>query len=476
MAAASQSTDVEWEATCPICREYLTDPVTLDCGHNYCLGCITNYREIWEEQGGDLGCSICRAPIQNEDFRQNWQLANIVEQIKLLPLHLEIESLCLRHKEKLRLFCKEDEVLVCWKCKCSPEHNSHTVLLKEEAAQEHKELIRRRLESLRNERGRILANQADTEKENEDLLKKTRVEKEKTVAVFRQLHQFLEEQEQLLLVQMEEVEKEIARRREKHQARLSEELFSLERLIQEMEEKCQQPAGELLQDVRSTLLRSEKETFENPVAFPPELKWRIWDFREINPFLEGVMEQFKDVLLTRLPLMKANVTLDPDTAHPRLILSEDHKSVRWGDKQQDVPDNPERFEKRPFVLGREGFTAGRHFWEVSVGSEEYWAVGVARESVRRKGPIGLSPEEEMWVVEYVGGLYWASNPPHFPRLSLSEELKRIRVILNCAGGRVSFYDADRGTLLYAFSGDSFAGETLLPFFHVWGKGHLSISP
>ncbi|XP_062978510.1 tripartite motif-containing protein 10-like [Elgaria multicarinata webbii] len=475
MAEAPQPRDMEQEATCPICLEYLTAPVTLDCGHNYCLGCITNYCETWEEQGGDLECPVCRGPIQRGNFRHNWQLANIVERIKLLPLHLEKESLCARHKEKRRLFCKEDEELVCWKCKGSPEHKSHTVLPKEEAAQEYKDLIHRRLEILRKERERILANQADTEKENEDLLKQTRAERGKTVAQFRQLQQLLEEQEQLLLAQLDEVEKEIASRREEHRARLSEELSSLERLIREMEEKCQQPASELLQDVRSPL-QSEKETFENPAAFPPELKWRIWDFREINPFLEGVMKKFKDALLPGLHLKKANVTLDSDTANPNLILSEDHKSVRWRDEWQDVPDNPERFETWSCVLGHEGFVAGRHFWKVRVGSKGTWAVGVARKSVRRKGEIVFSPEEGFWVVRYFGSVYKACNPPHSPRLSLSGELKKIRVSLNCDEGRVAFYDAYRGTLLYAFSGASFAGETVLPFFHVWGKGPLTISP
>ncbi|XP_062978504.1 E3 ubiquitin-protein ligase TRIM7-like [Elgaria multicarinata webbii] len=222
--------------------------------------------------------------------------------------------------------------------------------------------------------------------------------------------------------------------------------------------------------------RSEKEAFENPVAFPPELRWRIWDFCDINYFLERGMEQFRDVLLPGLHLKKANVTLDPDTAHPSLILSEDHKSVTLGDEEQDLPDKPERFNIHSYVLGHQGFTADRHFWEVRVGSVGEWAVGITRKSVRRKGLIGFSPKEGIWAVSYSGGVYWAYNPPDYPRLSLSGELKRIRVSLNCAGGRVSFYDADRGTLLYAFSGASFAGETLLPFFHVWGDGHLSISP
>uniref|UniRef100_A0A670HPA1 B30.2/SPRY domain-containing protein n=1 Tax=Podarcis muralis TaxID=64176 RepID=A0A670HPA1_PODMU len=142
----------------------------------------------------------------------------------------------------------------------------------------------------------------------------------------------------------------------------------------------------------------------------------------------------------------ANVTLDPDTAHPELFLSEDRKSVRWKDEPQALPDNPERFNAWPCVLGREGFTGGRHFWEVTVGSGEYWDVGVARKSVERKGE------------------YWACTSPFYSPLSLRKKPRRIRVTLDYEGGRVSFSDADSGAELYTFSGASFSGETLLPYF------------
>ncbi|CAI5768157.1 Uncharacterized protein PODLI_1B021975 [Podarcis lilfordi] len=124
------------------------------------------------------------------------------------------------------------------------------------------------------------------------------------VAEFRRLHQFLEEQEKLLLAQMEKLEKEIAAQREEQLARLSRELSSLDSLIREMEEKLQEPATELLQDIGSSLQRSqEKENLEDPpVAFPPALKWRIWDFCDMNLFLEEVMKQFKDTLDSGLQL------------------------------------------------------------------------------------------------------------------------------------------------------------------------------
>ncbi|XP_066469224.1 tripartite motif-containing protein 10-like [Tiliqua scincoides] len=436
--------DVEEEVKCPICLEYLTDPVSVDCGHNFCKDCITNY-------------------YQERKFLA--KLANIVEKIKCLSFYWGIEHLCLRHKEKLHLFCKEDQELLCLICERSPEHRSHTFLLLEEAAKECKDQLCSCLEDLRKERERILASKARTEKESRDLLGQIEEKKTTTEAVFNQLHQFLEKQKMSLLWQLEELEKEIATRREKHMARLVEELSSLEGLIQQMEEKCQQPASELLQDIRKTLQRYEKKAFWNPVAFPPELTCRIWGFFDVKPLLEGVMEQFPE-----------NVTLDPDTANVWLVLSEDHKSVRCGAECQDLPNNPERFEFVFCVLGREGFTEGRHFWEVIVGDFGVRAVGVAKKCVRRKGEPDISPEEGVWAVGKWGGQYRVLNPPDDPPLSLSQEHKRIRVTLDCAGGQVAFSDADTGVHLYTHSGALFCGETLLPFFHVSGGAHLSLSP
>ncbi|XP_060094578.1 butyrophilin subfamily 1 member A1-like [Heteronotia binoei] len=191
---------------------------------------------------------------------------------------------------------------------------------------------------------------------------------------------------------------------------------------------------------------------------------------------EGGIPQLMPFFCPHFP-STANVTLDPDTAHPRLILSEDQKSVQAGLKTQALPHNPERFDGEYIVLGREGFTGGCHFWEVLVRSEEAWAVGVARKSVRRKGTFTLNPDEGIWEAGKWGGSYKVSVTGHgcYRLLTVSGELKRIRVCLNYPGGRVSFFDADRAALLYEFSGASFHGETLLPLFWVYGKGHLRIS-
>nr|XP_042701559.1 butyrophilin subfamily 2 member A2-like [Chrysemys picta bellii] len=180
--------------------------------------------------------------------------------------------------------------------------------------------------------------------------------------------------------------------------------------------------------------------------------------------------------------MKANVTLDPDTAHPCLVLSEDQKSVTWGDRRQKVPSSPKRFDSSRCVLGCEGFTSGKHYWEVelqAVGGmfaklraemgEGYWVVGVVRESVRRKGVILLNPEEGVWALRKQRGQYAALTCPEI-LLSLSSIFSRIWVSLDYEGGQVTFFNVEDETPFFTFPPACFFGEIICPFFCVEGKG------
>ncbi|XP_042306694.1 E3 ubiquitin-protein ligase TRIM39-like isoform X2 [Sceloporus undulatus] len=467
-APAPARDPLEEEAICSICLEYFKDPVTIECGHNFCHACLTQW---WRELGTvETSCPQCREKVLQRNLRPNRQLANLVEIMRNVRLQRTMraegkERVCGKHQEPFKLFCKDHETSICLVCDKSTEHENHKVIPLEEALEAYKDQIWNLLETLKKEREKILAFKTETEQESQDLINQTETEKRKTVLAFRQMHQFLEEQEKLLLAQMEETEKEISAKREEHLAILSDELSSLEGLIQEMDEKQQQPAGELLQDIGSFLKGHEKKAFENHVAFPRALKWKIWDFCDMNPFLEAVIKKFR-----------ANVTLDPETAHPCLILSEDHRTVTWENNYQDLPDNLKRFDQFPCVLGCEGFTGGRHFWEVTVGSEEAWDVGVARKSVERKGPFPYGPKEGIWFMGKWGNVYMASDPSDALVLTLKEEPKRIRVTLNCEGDRLAFHNADTAALIFDYPPTSFSGETLLPFFFVVHKAHLMISP
>lgn len=158
------------------------------------------------------------------------------------------------------------------------------------------------------------------------------------------------------------------------------------------------------------------------------------------------------------------MVLDPDTAHPELFLSDDQRSVRRGASRQSVPDNPERFDCRPCVLGRESFSSGRHYWEVEVENVMVWAIGVCRDNVERKGEALLVPQNGFWTLEMFGNQYRALSSPE-TIIPLKERLHRVAIFLDCEAGDVSFYNMRDRSHIYTCPPVAFAGP-LRPFFRL----------
>ena len=154
------------------------------------------------------------------------------------------------------------------------------------------------------------------------------------------------------------------------------------------------------------------------------------------------------------------MTLDPNTAHPDLILSEDLTSVRRDVEIQQLPDNPERFDECDCVLGSEGFNSGTHCWDVEVGDINYWFLGVKTGSSQRKGVGAFSG---VWLVCNDNGVYEAKSPSQPDTLlTVEQKPQRIRVQLDWDRGKLSFSDPDNNTHLHTIT-HTFT-ERVFPFF------------
>ncbi|XP_044856670.1 erythroid membrane-associated protein-like isoform X4 [Mauremys mutica] len=163
-----------------------------------------------------------------------------------------------------------------------------------------------------------------------------------------------------------------------------------------------------------------------------------------------------------LQLPGLDVTLDPSTANPYLVLAEDRKRVTHRDERQDLPDNPERFDTMAVVLGAEGFTGGRRYWEVEVGEKNLWTLGVCREAVRRKGHILFLPKNGYWTIwQHAGQCEANASPPTL--LSVSVRPRWVGIFLDYEAGEVSFYNVTDKSHLFTFT-DTFSG-VLRPYFN-----------
>uniref|UniRef100_A0A670KBN4 Uncharacterized protein n=1 Tax=Podarcis muralis TaxID=64176 RepID=A0A670KBN4_PODMU len=426
------------EATCSICLEYFRDPVSIPCGHSFCRSCIA---QCWKERSSDFSCPQCRVVSLQRNFRPNRELGNVVEIAKRLGSRAEQEEpggggggrqLCPKHREALKLFCSEEEELICCICRESRAHRSHAVFPVEEAAHDYK------VKSGKT-RTHLTGNQA----EGPSQWWRPPSERQKLMSEFELVHHFLEEQEKLLLLQLNELEKEIMKHQKEHGGKFSDEIVSLSALIDEIEEKCTQPDSEFLQRDIKSKSKSNLELADKNIncSFIPH------------------------ILSLSLSLFAVNITLDTDTANPQIIISEDRKSARWDVTRTDVPHNPKRFKSSCCVLGCEGFTSGRHYWEVNVEDGGIWAVGVARASVRRKIELKLTPEEGIWALQGDFGQYQALTTPVTPLSPLCTP-RRIRVFLDYEREQVEFLNADTKDSVFIFLSASFSGERVFPFFKV----------
>ncbi|XP_034548154.1 nuclear factor 7, brain-like [Notolabrus celidotus] len=461
---ADKISRLESYLNCHVCAETFTDPVSLSCNHSFCSSCL---QKFWE-QTENTNCPICKRKSSKEYPGVNLTLKGLADLLagreeagspETEKEQKKVEVVCSKHQEVPKLFCKDEQRAVCHVCDVSL-HQSHTVVPVDQAVRELKEQLKPDLKSLQDKRNKYKQIK-ETYKEVIQYSKKQLSSTETQIrAEFKRLQQFLKEEEESRLTALREDEEKKRKTIIREMKRIQEQISSLSDSIGAVEEDLQKHNVAFLSSYKPTQTRARVQCSESdPQLVPGAL---IDVAKHLGNLSFRVWEKMKD------RVHFSPVILDPKTANPFLYLSDDLTSVRHGDTKQQLPDNPERCTEHPIVLGSEGFSSGKHSWEVEVGDHQVWFLGVSKESVERKGELSASPDNGIWCLKYRTGKYTNGEGKD---VKVKTSLQRIRVKLDYDKGEVFFHNPEDMSHIYTHR-DTFTGR-VFPYFGIGKSGNAT---
>ncbi|XP_074518463.1 uncharacterized protein LOC141784523 [Halichoeres trimaculatus] len=375
------------------------------------------------------------------------------------------DRMCPKHERLLELFCKKDQTCVCVLC-TETDHRAHyTVPVEREWSEKKAQLKRTEIDVQQMIQDRV--------KKVEDIkhaveLNKVSAQREvqESVQVFSDLVRSIQRTQAELVLSIEEKQRQAERWAESLIAELEEEITELKKRNMELEHVARTDHIHFLKNFPAlSTPPAVKDWSGTSVPTDTCVGMIRRSVSKLEATLNEMIEKLADSEIKKILKYTVDITLDPDSANPWLQLSQDRHQVRHLGAWQDLPDHPDRFDTVVIVLAREGFTSGRHYWEVQVGDKDDWYLGVARSSVNRKGRISVSTTQGYWALAMKKGQGYrvSTSPPIL--LPLNPRPKRVGVYVDYEEGQVSFYDVRNRTHIYTLK-DTFT-EKILPFFYLY---------
>uniref|UniRef100_A0A3Q1BJ40 E3 ubiquitin-protein ligase TRIM39-like n=1 Tax=Amphiprion ocellaris TaxID=80972 RepID=A0A3Q1BJ40_AMPOC len=513
---------------CCICLDDFTEPVSTPCGHNFCQVCINNYWDsldtiqcplckqtfnkrpllsvnvllrdlIGQKQTKtspeetnqthktpDILCDVCAGeekkvkavkscllceesfcsehvkPHQDDEKLKSHEMLDPVSRLK--------DRLCKQHKAPLELVCHSDLTCVCVLC-IKSNHKDHQCVPLKNRLGKKKAKVDRELSELRQQikdRRKILSavdesmelSQENTTTDIADVLEifthiKEAVQLSETrlVSAITLLHSKSESRNETIKDNVQEEISELEDRKDEldHLSQIKDDI----RLLQSLHSLSEPPTTKNWSEI-SIYSDSAVASVRNGVS-----KLLL----ELHNRMQNETKKIVRKEVKRIQKYAVDVTLDSNTANDQLIVSSDGKQVRNGGLTQKVPDNPERFDILLGVLGKEGYSSGAFYFEVKVEGMTSWDIGVALETVDRKGLYQVGLDNGYVILTLRDGKNLKACDQNHVELDASKTIKKVGVFVDHEEGEVCFYDVGMKTHIYSFTGCKFPKKKLLPYLN-----------
>ncbi|XP_012891056.1 PREDICTED: tripartite motif-containing protein 5-like [Dipodomys ordii] len=493
--------NIKEEVTCPICLEFMIEPMSIDCGHIFCQACITSSYKFNMGTGSESNCPVCQSPYKFENLRLHRHMVNIVQSLKKATLSSKEQNVhhCARHGEKLQLFCKDDEEVICWLCERSQQHCGHNTCLLEEVAQEYQNKLQAALDKLRKNKEESEKWKAELQQDKTSWQTQIQGKIQNVQADFTQWKGILDSEEEKVLQKLKREEEDGLQALAVSENELTQQSKLVTELISDVEHQLEGSTMEMLQDVNTIMRRCELLTMKKPIPFPKKEQ-------TVFPItgLRGVLRAFQELTDARQYWVHVRVTTNDDW---RIDISKNQRKIRYQYTPvfspkpssicrdhffpaQKVHKKVVGFSQNAFqlpgnnlpllgVLGALVITSGKHYWEVDVSKKTSWLLGLSDGRHFRCRPSHdhtvyevPRPKTGYWIIgmeDKSGCKAFGEDPTtHSPLslpLSLPVALERVGVFVDYQAGSVSFYSTTYNAfLIYRFTNCAFPCE-VYPYFN-----------
>ncbi|XP_069006647.1 E3 ubiquitin-protein ligase TRIM35-like [Embiotoca jacksoni] len=445
----------EVDLSCPICHDIFKEPVVLSCSHSFCKLCL----QTWWKEKKTRECPMCKRRSSKSDPPRNLALNAVCE---TFLQERSSEALCTLHAEKLKIFCLDHQQPACVVCRDSRAHSGHRFRPIDEAAQDHREELQKSLKPVQEKLDLFKEAKGKCEVTAKHIKVQAECTEREIKEQFKKLHQFLQEEEKARVAALRKEEQQKSQMMAEKIKALSRDIAALSNTIRAAEKELRAADISFLTNYKAAMSQVQQR---HPLDDPEPLSGALIDVaKHLGNLTINIWHKMKQTV------SYFSVVLDPNTADPELVVSEDLSTVRSGERQQQLPGNPERTKFSCSVLGSEGFHSGTHGWDVDVGRNQDWELGVLGDSAQ---PDGRS--HELWRVLFSNGEFKAFSTTGLETvLPVKTKPQRIRVHLDFGGGKLSFSDFDTDTHVHTFT-HGFT-NTLFPYFYTEDTRPLRILP